>query len=46
MRGHMKTTVILLGATLALGGCGAQFLREAGTSIDNGTFGNATMNNT
>ncbi len=53
MQGHMKYTSILLTGALALGACGksddlimSQFHREAGAVVDNGDFGNATMNNT
>ncbi len=51
--GAMKTTAVLTAAVLALTGCtggtGAQWrdfnTREAGSEIDTGYFGNATMNN-
>jgi len=49
----MKTTAVLTAAVLALTGCSAgntnwrEFnTREAGSEIDTGYFGNATMNNT
>ena len=38
--------VILLAASLALGGCDGNFLREAGAELDEGGFGNPNMNNT
>lgn len=51
--GAMKTTAALTAAVIALTGCtggtGAQWrdfnTREAGSEIDTGYFGNATMNN-
>ena len=55
MRGHMKLTLSISVSALALlTACSStstdpvysQFHREAGSSIDTGTFGNATMNNT
>lgn len=43
----MRTTlaIVTLGATLALSAC-EDFSREAGASLDEGYFGNPTMNNT
>lgn len=53
MRGHMNKIVFLAAGALALNACTqsgdatyTQFHREAGSVIDNGSFGNATMNNT
>ena len=48
MRGQMYKTVsaagLLAGLTI-LSACDGQWLREAGTTIDDGTFGQATLNN-
>ena len=38
--------VVTLAAALLLSGCENQLLREAGAEVDDGTFGNANMNNT
>ena len=53
MRGHMKKLIVIAGCAAALTACGnsqdvvySQFHREAGATLDNGSFGNATMNNT
>jgi peptidoglycan-associated lipoprotein len=46
MRGHSYTTLVFV-AALGLAGCtGSSFDRELGASVDDGNFGNATMNNT
>jgi len=49
----MKKLIVGLGMSLAITGCGQtagpvqnSFLREAGTQVDTGLFGDATMNNT
>ncbi len=49
----MKKLIVGLGLTLAIAGCGNtagpvpnSFLREAGSQVDTGRFGDATMNNT
>lgn len=49
----MQKLIASVGLTLAIAGCGQtwgpvpnSFLREAGTQVDTGMFGNATMNNT
>ncbi|SIO53905.1 Outer membrane protein OmpA [Rhodovulum sp. ES.010] len=41
-----KLTALTLGAAVALSACSADFHREAGASLDDGGFGNATMDNT
>lgn len=53
MQGHMSKITLLAASALIVTGCArsadpvkTQFHREAGSVIDSGTFGNATMNNT
>ncbi|WP_068115382.1 hypothetical protein [Tropicimonas marinistellae] len=43
----MKTslTILALGTALTLSACGSYWNEEAGASLDQGEFGNATMNN-
>jgi peptidoglycan-associated lipoprotein len=42
----MRAAFLLSASLLALGACGSDFDRPVGRGVDDGSFGNATMNNT
>lgn len=43
---HTRITALILGSSIVLAGCNpAGFLSEAGSRLDTGSFGNATLNN-